>query len=66
MDTKEEREEWDDWEIGINIYTLLILYMGFPGGSGYTESACNVGDFDPWVGKIPSRGAWQPPPVFLQ
>ena len=21
--------------------------------------------FDPWVGKIPLRGAWQPTPVFL-
>ena len=21
--------------------------------------------FDPWVGKIPSRRAWQPTPVFL-
>ena len=29
----------------------------------------NVGDkrcrFDPWVGKIPWRRAWQPTPVFL-
>ena len=22
-------------------------------------------DFDPWVGKIPWRKVWQPPPVFL-
>ena len=31
------------------------------------ESACNVGDtrFDPWVGKIPWRRAWQSTPVFL-
>ena len=66
MDTKKEGQEWDDWEIGINMYTLLILYVGFPGGSDYTESACNVAEFDPWVGKIPGRGAWQPTPVFLQ
>ena len=29
----------------------------------------NAGDirlgFDPWVGKIPRRRAWQPTPVFL-
>ena len=26
----------------------------------------NVGDeFDPWVGKIPWRRAWQPAPAFL-
>ena len=26
---------------------------------------CGRGGFDPWVGKIPWRGAWQPTPVFL-
>ena len=45
--------------------------MGFPGSSAGKESACNVEDmgsrpgFDPWVGKIPWRRAWQPSPVFL-
>jgi len=32
------------------------------------ESACNVRDlrvFDPWVGKIPWRKAWQSTLVFL-
>ena len=35
------------------------------------ESTCNAGDlgsipgFDPWVGKIPWKKAWQPTPVFL-
>ena len=31
------------------------------------KSACNAGDpgFNPWVGKIPWRRAWQPTPVFL-
>ena len=30
------------------------------------ESVCDAGDlgFDPWVGKIPWRRAWQPTPVF--
>ena len=45
-----------------------MLISGFPGGgSDSKESACNVGDpgFDPWVGKIPWRRAWQPTPVFL-
>ena len=30
-------------------------------------NAGDVGDggFDPWVGKIPWRRAWQPTPVFL-
>ena len=33
------------------------------------NSPTNAGDirpgFDPWVGKIPWRRAWQPTPVFL-
>ena len=34
------------------------------------NSPANAGDimrcgFDPWVGKIPWRRAWQPSPVFL-
>ena len=31
------------------------------------ESPCQCGrlEFDPWVGKIPWRRKWQPPPVFL-
>ena len=40
--------------------------MGFPGGSGGKESTCNAGDlFNPWVGKIPWRRAWQLTPIFL-
>ena len=34
-----------------------------PCGSDGKEVTCNVGD--PWVGKIPWRGAWQPTPVLL-
>ena len=26
---------------------------------------CRIPGFDPWVGKIPWRRAWQPTPVFL-
>ena len=28
-------------------------------------SACRKPGFDPWVGKIPWRRAWQPTPLFL-
>ena len=40
---------------------------GFPGG---TEPTCQCRrlkrrGFDPWIGKIPWRRAWQPPPVSL-
>ena len=39
----------------------------FPGSSDSKESACNAGDlgFNPWFGKIPWRGEWQPIPIFL-
>ena len=31
----------------------------------YTSSRCKRCRFDPWVGRIPRRRAWQSPPVFL-
>ena len=44
--------------------------MGFPGGASGKEPTCQHRKhkrprFDPWVGKIPWRRAWQPTPVFL-
>ena len=44
--------------------------QGFPGGAHGKESAWQCRRhkrhrFDPWVGKIPWRRAWQPTPVFL-
>ena len=46
------------------------LPAGFPGGASGKESACQCRrhkrlGFGPWVGKIPRRGAWQPPLIFL-
>ena len=35
--------------------------MSFSGGADGKESA----GFDPWIGKMPWRRAWQPTPVFL-
>jgi len=44
--------------------------MGFPGGVSGKELASQCRrhkrcGFDPWVGKIPWKRAWQPTPVFL-
>ena len=44
--------------------------MSFPGGASGKEPTCQCSGhkrcgFDPWVGKIPWRRAWQPTPVFL-
>ena len=47
-----------------------MSFMDFPGGASGKEPACQCRRckrcrFDPWVGKIPRRRAWQPTPVFL-
>ena len=39
--------------------------MGFPGGPGGKESACNAGDVGSVPGSGRSSGGWQPTPVFL-
>ena len=42
----------ENWEIGINIYTLL--YMSFPHGSVVKNLLqCRTWGIIPWVGKIP-------------
>jgi hypothetical protein len=37
---------------------IIVLIIGFPGGSHGKESACNVGDLDsiPGLGRSPRRG----------
>ena len=52
------------------IYTLFIVYMGFPGGASCKEPACQCRrhqrrGFNPWAGKIPWRRKWQPTLVSL-
>ena len=47
-----------------------VPVKGFPGGPSSKEPACQCRRkkrlrFDPWVGKIPWRRAWQHTPVFL-
>jgi len=44
--------------------------LGFPGGASGKETAWQCRrhkrlSFDPWIGKIPFRRAWQPTQVFL-
>ena len=51
-------------------YVGSTLCVGFPGGTRGKESSCQCRrpekhEFDPWVGKIPWRRAWQLTPVFL-
>jgi len=45
------------------MYTHTHIYTY--GDSDDKEYACIAGGFNPWVGKIPWRRAWQPAPVFL-
>ena len=49
---------------------MYIQLRGFRGGASGKEPTCqsrrhNIHDFDPWLGRIPWRRAWQPIPVFL-
>ena len=49
---------------------VSLPWVGFPGGTRDKEPACQCRrretfGFDPGVGKIPWRPAWQPTPVFL-
>ena len=53
-----------------NSLTIIYNFLGFPGGTSGKEHACQCRrhkrlGFDPLVGKIPWRRAWQPTPVFL-
>ena len=48
----------------------MLIALGLSRWFGGKESACQFRRcrrlrFDPWVGKIPWRRAWQPTPVFL-
>ena len=49
---------------------MPVATQGFPGGASGKEPASQYRrlkshGFDPWVGKIPWRSAWQPTPIFL-
>ena len=53
-----------------NITSYHLYDGGFPGGASSEEPTCwcrrhKRWGFDPWVGKIPWRRAWQPTAVFL-
>ena len=51
------------------IIGMKIDMKGFPGGARGKEPACQCRKLkerlQPWVRKIPWKGAWQPTPVFL-
>ena len=56
-------------KIKFDIQTSICL-QGFPDAHGGKEPVCHCRrhkrcGFDPWVGNIPWRGAWQPTSVFL-
>ena len=47
-----------------NIPLKMAVFLSL-GGSDSQESACKRPGFDPQVGWIPWKNAWQPTPVFL-
>ena len=48
-------------ELPVKLYFLVGTFLGFPHDSDGKESACKFWRpvFNPWVGKIPWRRAWQ-------
>ena len=64
----------NEWELfrkqGKKEGLLVKVKEGFLGGASSKEHICQHrrhkrDGFDPWIGKIPWRRAWQPTPVFL-
>ena len=52
------------------MFITIMRIGGFPGGASGKEPACQCRRqkrcrFDPWVGRIPWKKAWQSIPVFL-
>ena len=52
-----------------NHFISTFMFIGFLGGTSGKEPACQCRRhkrhrFNPWVGKIPWRKAWQPTPIF--
>ena len=53
-----------------NVFQGRPASLGFPGSSAGKESSCQCRgclrqEFNPWLGKIPWRRAWQPTPVII-
>ena len=60
--------------VGLRLQRFILRWgwggVGFPGGVSGKEPTCQCRrhkrhGFNPWVGKIPWRRAWQPTPAFL-
>ena len=62
--TRMHTKVWKPWK---TFSWRVLFWLGFPDGASGKEPAyqCRKRGFDPWVGKIPWRGAWQPTPVFF-
>ena len=56
---------YTDWNYLIFFFTDIVSVEGFRGGSDGICLQYRWAGFDPWVGKIPRRRAWQPTPVFF-
>ena len=67
MSLVEELRSKRQWS---SLRETLWAEISFPGGASSKEHAYQCRRlkncrFDPWVGKIPWRGTWQPTPLFL-
>ena len=58
------------YTVGSHQLSSFTQHLGFPGGASGKEPICQCGRherlmFDPWIGTIPWRRAWQLTSVFL-
>ena len=58
------------WRLSWDWTNSSHISISFPGGASGEELTCRCRRhkrprFNPWVGKVPWRRAWQPTPVFL-
>ena len=58
------------WTFSYKVLCGHVFSLGFPGSASGKEAACQCSKckrcrFNPLIGKIPWRKAWQPTPVFL-
>ena len=62
------KEQCLPWTVAaLSSLAVVVILMGFPGGSVLKSPPANAGDAGsvPGSGRCPCRRKWQPTPVFL-
>ena len=70
MENRDSKGAVKDKSMSECLVIKCVGHQGFPDDASGKEPACQSRrhkrhGFDPWIGKIPWKRAWQPTPVFL-